>query len=60
METVLIADDEKNIREGLNVFLTGNPLAFTSVEKPATEKMLSPASFRITPVSFFLISVCPN
>jgi len=44
METLLIADDEKNIRDGLKCILDWEELGFTLCGKPQTERKRSPAS----------------
>ena len=60
METVLIADDEVNIREGLKIIIDWNELGFEICGRPPTAKRLFLPSWRRIRAWSFWISVCPK
>ena len=59
METVLIADDEVNIREGLKIIIDWNELGFEICGEAITAKRLFLPSWKNRAWSFW-ISVCPK
>lgn len=60
METVLIADDEVNIREGLKIIIDWNELGFEICGEAANGEEALCAILEKNPSLVLLVSACPK